>query len=59
MKHPKIHRCDLCGRRYAVLNSTWHLTPSYRKHFCRDCTTILETMLRKAKLAIQFGKENV
>jgi hypothetical protein len=58
-KYSKLQRCDLCGKRYAYLNSTWHITSGYRKHFCTECTIILEGIVRKAKLTIQFGKQHV
>lgn len=56
VKYPKIHRCSLCGRRYAVLNSTWHISSSYRLRFCAECTTILEATVRKMKKAMSVDK---
>jgi len=55
-KHPRIHRCALCGEYYAVLNSTWYISPSYRKKFCGECTTILEAAIRKMKKAMRVSK---
>jgi len=49
LKHPKIYKCSLCDQRYAVLNSTFHISQSYRMHFCRDCTDIIQNLIRKVK----------
>jgi len=49
VKHPKIHRCSLCGKRYAYLNSTLHVSQSYRMHFCNGCTVIVQEMIRKLR----------
>ena len=48
-QYAKTRKCDLCGQRYATLNSTWHISASYRKHYCEQCTTILLLMQEKLK----------
>ena len=48
-KYAHTKRCDLCGKRYAILNSTWHVSHAYRMSFCEDCTAILLKIVHKGK----------
>ena len=38
VKYPRIYPCKLCGRKYAVLNSTLHVSKIYSMRFCPKCT---------------------
>lgn len=51
-KHPHTYKCGLCGKAYAVPNSTFRVSQTYRQHFCKDCTVIIQTMIRKMKLVM-------
>ena len=55
-KYPRIMKCSLCGQRYAVLNSTFQITPYYRMKFCETCTQILLNMIRKTKVVMAIEK---
>lgn len=55
-KQPRTLKCSLCGQRYAVLNSTFHVSDYYRLKFCETCTSIILNMIRKTKVAMAVEK---
>ena len=57
-KYAHIRACSLCGEKHAVMNSTWHISGSYRKYYCRDCTDLLlivERILKRKVLRVHHG----
>lgn len=53
VKYSRTRKCDLCGINYAVLNSTWHVSKSYRLHYCKRCTDMLLIAVEKLKKVLK------
>lgn len=51
--YSRTRKCDLCGQKYAVLNSTWHVSKSYRLHYCKPCTDLLLIAIEKLKKVLK------